>query len=65
MTETSLLTKDASRSNILPLEWGGVAQMAEQGTHKPRVAGSSPAPATVFEQARRHRACFVIHLDAP
>ena len=39
--------------------------MAEQGTHKPRVAGSSPAPATEFEQALLLRACFIICLDAP
>ncbi len=26
--------------------YGGVAQMAEQGTHKPCVVGSSPTPAT-------------------
>ncbi len=26
---------------------GGIAQLAEQGTHKPWVAGSTPAPATI------------------
>ena len=35
---------------------GGVAQVAEQGSHKPRVGGSSPPAATMFHDLpKRHR----------
>src|SRR4029078_530571 len=36
---------------------GGVAQVAEQGSHKPRVGGSSPPAATTFWWVGRVGAC--------
>ncbi len=34
-----------------------VAQLVERGTHNPKVAGSNPAPVTIFN--RRYRACWI------